>query len=396
MNFLNNITLRKKVNRCDPNTSNVSQESTDTFESKTKSTEDEHSSSSLTIDGANNDSMPELSYDDNKVPELQLQIQELNLKLIAANEEINILRIENADLKTKVKKECIETPNLNTSISNPTITTLQQNLVELENQLKQARNEIDTLNNQIATLQELLQYKQNYDFDFLTSKHNINTRTIHNERNSLVPKNKLTGKIHILSNNQRNKILSIAENTFPNNYEVCHYLLPNCNTVQMIQNIESKLCGFTMSDFCIIMIGEEDFRTTRDYHSLISKLKETLEKVKYTNVIICAPTYKYGVGSMYNWRIENFNNKLYLDILANEYAYFLDSNKNLKCSYEMFHKNKGTINNYAMSIICKDILDYIQGIKEELSASTCEHNFTSEVSQDGEDTSTTPTTFFRE
>lgn len=62
MNFLNNITLRKKVNRCDLNTSNVSQESTDTFEdtkSKTKSTEDEHSSSSLTIDGANNDSMPE-------------------------------------------------------------------------------------------------------------------------------------------------------------------------------------------------------------------------------------------------------------------------------------------------------------------------------------------------
>lgn len=378
MNFFENITFRKNKSM-----------------NKSKSTDDEHSSSSLMIDGANNNSMPELSEgDNNEVRELQLQIEELNLKLIAANEEINILRIENADLKTNTTRKCLETPNLNSSVSySSTISTLQQNLAELEDQLKEARNEIDTLNKQISTLQEVLQYKQNYDFDFLTSTHNINTRTIHNETNRFIKKNKQTDKIYILSNNQRNKILSIAQNTFPNNYEVCHYLLPNYNTVQMIQNIESKLCGFTMNDFCIIMIGEEDFRTTRDYHSVISKLKETLQKVKHTNVIICAPTYKYGIASMYNWRVENFNNKLYLDILANEYAYFLDSNKNLKCSYEMFHQNKGTINNHAMSIICKDILEFIQGIKEELSASSCEQNYTNEVNQNGEDA---PTTFFRE
>lgn len=85
--------------------------------------------------------------------------------------------------------------------------------------------------------------------------------------------------------------------------------------------------------------------------------------MKHTNIIICAPTYKYGSHcNMYNWRVQNFNNLLYLDTLAQEHAYFLDSNKNLTWDYNMFDRRTGTIYNNGMKTIFKDIQEFIDGI----------------------------------
>lgn len=40
--------------------------------------------------------------------------------------------------------------------------------------------------------------------------------------------------------------------------------------------------------------------------------------------------------TMFNWRVETFNNLLYLDIMTHEHAYILDSNKYLDYNYNMF------------------------------------------------------------
>lgn len=131
----------------------------------------------------------------------------------------------------------------------------------------------------------------------------------------------------------------------------------------MLLNFDKKLKDFTLSDICIILIGENDFNTTTAYFDLIFYIRSTLSEIKHTNVIICTPTFKYEWHTnIYNSRIENFNNSLYLDILAHEHAYYLDSNKNLLCDFKMFDKLTGKLNNNGMSIVFTDILYYINDI----------------------------------
>lgn len=173
-------------------------------------------------------------------------------------------------------------------------------------------------------------------------------------------------RICILSSNKRNNIRSIAEDTLTEQTTICHYLMPHCKTEKLIYNIEAKLLDFTMNDFCVILLGEEDFATTNDYFSLIYEIRATLEKVKHTNVIICTPTFKnsYYVN-LFNFRVENFNNLIYLDILEHEHAYLLDSNKNLTYDYKSFDRRTGRITNTGMRIIFNDIKEYINAIKYE-------------------------------
>lgn len=131
----------------------------------------------------------------------------------------------------------------------------------------------------------------------------------------------------------------------------------------MLYNIDAKLKYFTLNDFCVILIGEEDFKTTAAYFDLIFYIRSTLSEIKHTNIIICTPTFKYGRHTnIYNCRVENFNNLLYLVILAHEHAYFLDSNKNLSCDIKMFDNFTGKLNNYGMSIAFTDIFYYINDI----------------------------------
>lgn len=172
--------------------------------------------------------------------------------------------------------------------------------------------------------------------------------------------------ICIISTNIKNKVRDIAETTLrKHSKNICHYLMPHCKTEQLLRDLETKLKTFTYNDFCIILIGEEDFSTTNDYFQLVFSIRTTLEKTKHTNVIVCTPTYRYSYyKTMYNWRVENFNNLLYLDILTHEHAYFLDSNKNLSDDYTMFKKRTGLINNYGIHTIFIDIDDYIQGLKK--------------------------------
>lgn len=106
-----------------------------------------------------------------------------------------------------------------------------------------------------------------------------------------------------------------------------------------------------------------------------------MKQISHTNVIICTPTYKLqNYTNIYNWRIETFNNLLYLDILSHEHAYFLDCNCNLNYDHTMFDLLKGRINNYGLRNIFENLLHLINDItisymtKEEIGNSTEEAN----------------------
>ncbi|CAH1643118.1 unnamed protein product [Spodoptera littoralis] len=373
MSFFENITLRRRRTNSDSNLINSSQFSTSTHN-----------------DDNSMGSMPDLSVDaDNEqITQLKQRIQNLEQELKSAHLEIESLSLENSSLKQTNDELLRKNKFYNTISCSPR----KKNTPNKPVQTKTKKGKMKSANTQ--TTMYPMSPVLTESCDDANSKH---TATDHLRKTYPVTQtqNKLTKKlntIHIVSSNKKNKILTIAENTFPDKYKLCHYLLPNSNTEQLIKNIEIKLHGMTMNDFCVLMIGEEDFNTTKDYIYIISKLKQTLQRQKFTNIIICAPTYKCGshIGSMYNWRVQNFNNKLYLDVLQYEYAYFLDTNKNLRWG-EMFHKTNGTVNNYGMSIIFKDVIDFITGISEELTASSNDQCSNNQESQGVIDC-----TFFRE
>ena len=77
-------------------------------------------------------------------------------------------------------------------------------------------------------------------------------------------------KMCILSSNKRNDVSSIAEKTFNSCFNLCHCLTPYGCTKQLLKDIDTKLPQFTLKDFCIIFLGDEDFKTTNNNQKRIA------------------------------------------------------------------------------------------------------------------------------
>lgn len=137
--------------------------------------------------------------------------------------------------------------------------------------------------------------------------------------------------------------MSIAENTFQH-AEICHFVTPKCGIIQLTRNLYHKVVNYSMNDYCVILIGEEDYRKTQNYVEIIVELRNALKKIQNTNIILCAPTFKLSnYSTMFNWSVETFNNLLYLDIQTYNYATILDSNLHLRYDFTMFSRyNKKT------------------------------------------------------
>lgn len=171
-------------------------------------------------------------------------------------------------------------------------------------------------------------------------------------------------KLTILSSNKKNAVLQAAEKKIPQ-AQICHFLTSNGGIQQILDGIETKLHDFTHKDFCIVFIGQNDFQTTKSYKLTIDYIREKILLVQHTNVIICLPTYNCcGPANLnlYNNRIEIFNKLLYRDNLAHNYAYLIDSNKNLDYSPKMFNTKTGCINGRAFRSMLDDILKQMTDI----------------------------------
>lgn len=327
MDFLTNITLRRRART-----------------QSDKSCSSDLKNSTLQSPDGSICSLPNISTDNERVEELMSQLKELNLQLSAAHEEVKMLSLENMSLKTeleelgkkfktfkKITSEC--TPKRHKpALSTPRKLNLpKNNSTQKEPKMK---SKIST-----ATSDQ-------------TDKPKKNTA---NQR----------PKLCILSSDKHNDLLDIAENTSFSKMQKCLYRKHNCGLNDLLAGINNKLLNFTLNDYCIIMIGDVDFNRTNDYFEIIRRLRETLKDVQHTNIIICLPTYKCADHkSVFNWRVETFNNLLWLDVSTHKYAHILDSNLNLEYDTYTFNRRTGTITKYGM----ETIFNYLCIIVDEIHA----------------------------
>lgn len=167
-----------------------------------------------------------------------------------------------------------------------------------------------------------------------------------------------TGKLCLISTNKKHKILDFAEKNFQNK-EVCHYLTSDVGVLQLLNGLEHKIKTFTFDDYCVIFIGQTDFHETQQYYKIVTRMRNILQNLQHTNIILCAPTFKLGYNMLMNHRIELFNNLLYLDNCTHEYAYLFDSNAYLAYNKSMFNMMTRQINKNGVKCIFNNLQEYI-------------------------------------
>lgn len=308
MNFLDNITFRRNRTKSDSSTTSIANVSKTSTESP--------------IDGTMT-SLPDISDDeDNQTIQLKKQLERLTTELNSAHNKIESLSLENTNLK-RINQELLEKNEhyKDMTCSSPKLKTpVNQDQSIVLNRLEK---------NTTTTVQ------------YNVSKQN---------------------KICIISTNKSNKVLSIAEEKI-SNYNIYHHLKTNCGIQQLLKGIKNMLKDYTKEDFCIILIGEDDFKTTNDYFDLIYDIRNNLKEIDNTNIILCLPTFKFNSSSnLFNWRVENFANLLYLDIMTHLHAYLLDSNLHLSYDSSMFSNLTGRLNNNGMRTIFDDIKRQMEDI----------------------------------
>lgn len=166
-----------------------------------------------------------------------------------------------------------------------------------------------------------------------------------------------TRKLCVLSNYTQPGMLQAIEENFATVFDYCSYTSPNSNLKILLASIPSKIEHFTMTDYCIIVLGETDIKTNDNFIDLVKLIRESLINVTHTNIIICVPTYVCG-APIYNYKIEMFNNLLCLDIQNNKYAYIFDSNHGL--TFDMFSNISGRLNKNGIKCIFSDIMNRIK------------------------------------
>lgn len=320
-----------------------------------------------------------LESTESELENIILENNKLNRQIQMLNEEIKVLKslcksstiIGNSPYKSDKKRHSLprrkrsptNSPLASTSNLGPRndIVTLsqQQKIAHLQQQLEDIQRENRSLTEQIESLTQ-------YELK--------NTKPLPIERGRLHTDNNITNtkqsdhalkKICLISSNKTNSVLSIALETFGDK-QLCHYLSPKFGILHMIKNLQEKLYSFTKNDYCVILIGEEDFRTTNNYFNLILELRDTLLKIRHTNIILCLPTYKCSYyATVFNWRVEMFSTLLYLDVKTYHYATLVDSNLNLSIDGTMFCKYDGRLNDTGMKTIFNDILLIIKNLNIE-------------------------------
>lgn len=379
MNFFENITFRRARSNSDNNKTNVSGVSSEILDGTTSS-------------------LPDISSDEIDITQqLQNQIKTLEIDLKSAHTEIETLSLENNNLKRKndelMKKNELYKKVTQSPIAKQKSPTPKKKPAILTNtqhtQTVQDKTPIRTVHTQTET--GLIVNKRT------TTTEANNTQESKLQKQPLLervePTNANHKNIRVLSTNRKHKVLSAAADGVPINkkYEICHFLTPNVNIGQLIKGLDTKLSGFTKNDYCIILIGEEDFRNPNDYYKISSQLRYILQKVKHTNIVICLPTYKYYMATdAYNWRVDNFRKLLHLEVQALNHVFLFDPNKNGTYDSSMIHRHSGTINNSGMRAIFKGLHNLIEEIEQKYS------NHKVQLNNLTESESNTEMQFFRE
>lgn len=326
-------------------------------------------------------SLPNFSFDYNAL-ELQQGNQKLKTELETAHTEIEHLNSEITKLNNEVK-QCRKTIELYKKIDTEKLITPQTRTKKKKNRRNSSSIRISPTKPMSTTNENTLQpqeYNTSSQSDSAETNRqytdNINppcntalnseatsySEKLKNRNNTLAPPITLKTpgskhRIAITSSNNKNKMLEIAERELDTKFQLCHYLYPYCGIKELFAGISERVKDYTAGDYCVIMIGEEDFHTANDYQFLVKLIRETLLKLTHTNFIICLPTFKQGAAfkAMFNFRAELFNNLLWLDVGAHKYATILDSNLHLPYEQVMYDYRYGFLKDNGMTIVIRNL-----------------------------------------
>lgn len=339
MNFLDNITFRRNRTRSEPN-----DDESDIILSQTLN--------------CTTSSLPEISEDED-TPQLKIlkdEIASLTSQLASAHEEIEKLSLENCNLK-KLNGEYNKRNDMYKKIVN------SPGKIKSKTTLLTPKRNTKTKQTQTTpVIEKSCSSPINTKTAKSTSRNVSSSKPTQNTRTETTPKkHSVKRRICLISSETTNRLYTIAERTNLRDFEICHYRKPTCGLRPILHKIEGKVQDFTHSDYCVIYIGEEDFRKTHNYLELVMFIREKLMELNHTNFVICLPTFKYMTDAniMYNSRVEMFNNLLYLDINTYNYAYLLDSNLNLSYDHDSYSKRFGTLNKIGLKIVVSDLQDLI-------------------------------------
>lgn len=270
MNFLENITLRKKINPP---------------QQQTNESMEEINSSKFSYDDSN---IPDISMssDTDNIIELRQQLKHLATALQEAQQQIKNLTLENSaltnniyqlakqnDIYRKITIDC--TPKKIGTSKKVTATPTQiKTPTEPNVSSKQTQTELLPLSDE-NTLPNKLKNK--------------NTPMNNPPKQKLSPdteQRKYKNKLCILSSNKFHKTLKIAERLFSEEFQICHYLKHGANINNTVRDLNKKLIDFSKNDLCLIMFGESDFKSTKNYFNIISTLRQDLKDITHTNTIL--------------------------------------------------------------------------------------------------------------
>lgn len=348
----NNITHRKKI---------IVNISTENSFSSLDEEETEITSNTLDL----NRSCPGPTFcHESDLQELRTEIDRLNQKLESADNEIITLLQENSILQKQLEKHKLQNKQLMQLCKAPNtrLSLTPNNRHSSQKKKESKRILLNSSSFEISTPNVREQYTPK---DGATSSQKSKeTFTYPNPLQQDRPH--IQHNMSIISTNNRNRILTTATSAIQNT-GICHFLTPNVGLHQLLADLEKKVQNYTLHDSCVIVIGEKDFETSMDYRSLVNSLRTELLKIQNTNVFICLPTFRHGWSEnvIYNSRVDIFNNLLYSDNIVHEYAYILDSNKNLTYDNRMFTKFKGNLNNKGLQQIFRDLSSLINDVMLE-------------------------------
>lgn len=307
--------------------------------------------------------------------EMKNEIQLLKISLESTQNELENVIIENSDLKNQIIHLTQEIKTLKQICTSPrsslrknkhssNITGARRRLVNsfsdspdiftLQKSDSQKSKDIQPVTQTLTPHEKLGNTEKSKHKKPSGKKSAITENETQLGNNSLIKDTRRKRKLCIVSNCNYHRPVEIIEDVFAQQFEYCHYVSPNSRMKEILTNITNKIQDFNMDDYCIIMIGDQDFKGNEDSIELVKQIRETLKHITFTNIIICTPVYVTG-ALIHNYKVEMFNNLLHMDIEYYNYAYFFDTNRNL--TLEMFSYKTGKLNRLGIKCIFESIFN---------------------------------------
>ncbi|KAI5635612.1 hypothetical protein NE865_11692 [Phthorimaea operculella] len=329
------------------------------FDSLCTENDDDDTPLDLTSGHIRNRSCPAITQNNQEeITMLKNTIEALQKQLASADMDIEKKLNENCKLKEIIKQKDLALNRLKSQCKEKIpVKTSQEKKTEQKKQPKATCLNADTESNDNIGVDNGIISDSEDNAELFNNKIHIDTNS--------------KRKIHIFSTNKKNNVLTIAERHFKNT-SLCHFIYPGSGIRHQLDSVLPKIADFTTNDFCIILLGDQDFYSSKDYNELVSNIRQTLLEMQHTNILICIPSFKLNKQStMFNSRIELFNKILCEDNLKFQYAYLIDTNSNLEYDRRHFNLKTGSINNSGMDIVFRTAHEKVNTIEQWYLGSDC-------------------------